>query len=333
MNQENICPFCHKRNPPQNERCEHCGQRLTSQRKRYFTTEKVAQTQPDITGFIPSVEKLGALSKNTLALFVSGEDEPIILEDIQEIVLGRPVVEMPGERSFDLTDYGAMTLGVSRRHAQISYANGTFTVTDLDSTNGTSLNGRFLPPSYSQRLRPFDQLTLGQLRLTVYFEIDPTEQRKNFFLTDRRAIQPLSMTSQYLTTTIIPYIQALAEIQKITREVHGQPAEDIQILHIQPSKRPAQVRLSLLMNDEPLDILRQLVVPWQRIYADPNLLTTDPNNEDFLKKLKELVASIADYLISPATETELLALHEKLQTPIQFIATSGLELTLEPPTS
>lgn len=333
MNQSKICPFCRAENPPQREQCQNCGRSLAPSNDKYLTTQQVAFVDEEIKQAIPPIEQLGALANNTLVLFVSGEDEPVLIKDVEEIVLGRPMVERPGERSFDLTDYGAITLGVSRRHARISYANEMFQVIDLDSTNGSTLNGRYLPPAQPQRLQPFDQLALGQLRLTVFFNINPSEQKKIVYLTDRRSIQPLSMSPHYLTSTITPYIQALSDIQKISREVRGEPAEEIQVLHMQPGKRPSQIRLSLLINEEAIDIVRQFILPWQRTHTDPNRLTADLGDKLLQSQLDHLITSIVGHLASAAPESEAAALGEKLHDPVSFIATSGLELSVEEPQS
>ena len=53
---------------------------------------------------------------------------------------------------------------VSRRHAQLIFRNGEWIVHDLDSTNGTRLNGEFVGRC---RLRPGDQLGLGNQLLRV----------------------------------------------------------------------------------------------------------------------------------------------------------------------
>ncbi len=331
MVQKKICPFCGTENALRVEQCERCGRLLSAHRNKVFTTEKIAKSEPQVTGFLPSVEQLGDLTKDALVLFVDGEDEPIVLESVQTIILGRPIAEIETTRTFDLTKYGAVTLGVSRRHVQITYVDGIFMVLDLGSTNGTSLNGRFLPPTYSHRLQPYDQLSLGQLRIMVYFDVAPSVEEKVFLLTDSQAAQSLSITLDYLTDTIIPYIQALAEIQKISREVRGQPPETAKILSIQSGQGPAQVRLSLLLVDEAVDIVRQWIGPWQRIYADPALLTAELTAQNLLPQLRDLVASITDYLMISLSEAETFSLQNKLLTPVTYIAMSGLELTLESP--
>lgn len=53
---------------------------------------------------------------------------------------------------------------VSRRHARLTFRDGGWIVQDLDSTNGTRLNGQYVGRC---RLRPGDQLTLGRQLLQI----------------------------------------------------------------------------------------------------------------------------------------------------------------------
>ena len=48
--------------------------------------------------------------------------------------------------------------GASRQHAQIRHAHGTYTITDLGSTNGTRLNGQVIQ---SRELADRDRITIG----------------------------------------------------------------------------------------------------------------------------------------------------------------------------
>jgi pSer/pThr/pTyr-binding forkhead associated (FHA) protein len=50
---------------------------------------------------------------------------------------------------------------VSRRHAEITYANGHFLLRDLGSKNGTFLNGKRLEPHSVHILNPHDQVRFG----------------------------------------------------------------------------------------------------------------------------------------------------------------------------
>jgi hypothetical protein len=53
---------------------------------------------------------------------------------------------------------------VSRRHARLTFRDGGWVVQDLDSTNGTRLNGHYVGRC---RLRPGDRLDLGNQPLRV----------------------------------------------------------------------------------------------------------------------------------------------------------------------
>lgn len=71
----------------------------------------------------------------------------------------------------DLSEVGAADLGVSRTHALLQYDsnNEGIYITDLNSTNGTFVNGFKLPPNARTRLRDGDELQLGHLKLGVRF--------------------------------------------------------------------------------------------------------------------------------------------------------------------
>lgn len=53
---------------------------------------------------------------------------------------------------------------VSRRHAQLRFRDGRWVLRDLDSTNGSTVNGR---PVIRCQLRPGDRLMLGDAALVV----------------------------------------------------------------------------------------------------------------------------------------------------------------------
>jgi pSer/pThr/pTyr-binding forkhead associated (FHA) protein len=58
-----------------------------------------------------------------------------------------------------LIDHGS----ISRRHAEISYANGQYFVRDLGSTNGTFVNEVRLQPDSAQALKPNDVVRFGTI--------------------------------------------------------------------------------------------------------------------------------------------------------------------------
>jgi pSer/pThr/pTyr-binding forkhead associated (FHA) protein len=56
---------------------------------------------------------------------------------------------------------------VSRIHAELRLAKDGVFVVDLDSANGTLLNGRRLPPQTPESVRHGDIIQLGRLRLQL----------------------------------------------------------------------------------------------------------------------------------------------------------------------
>lgn len=84
------------------------------------------------------------------------------------VVLGR---QHPGDDCdlWDLTEFSAVQHGVSRQHCMLRRLNNRLVVSDLDSTNGTSLNGYPLPPLEDRLVAHGDKLILGTLHLIVSF--------------------------------------------------------------------------------------------------------------------------------------------------------------------
>ncbi|MCS6835929.1 MAG: FHA domain-containing protein [Anaerolineae bacterium] len=95
--------------------------------------------------------------------------EIIYLPDKAQITIGR-APEPDNEVELDLSKFGALPLGVSRHHARISVIEGLLYLRDLQSTNGTRINGFQVTPNQDYRLRDGDEIELGRLRLILKYE-------------------------------------------------------------------------------------------------------------------------------------------------------------------
>jgi hypothetical protein len=93
-----------------------------------------------------------------LRLEVTSKGSTRTMEVVSEALLGRPDPASRRLPEIDLRQDDA----VSRRHARIFPGEGGFFVEDLDSANGTSLNGRWLLPTTPMRLSPGDAIELGE---------------------------------------------------------------------------------------------------------------------------------------------------------------------------
>jgi pSer/pThr/pTyr-binding forkhead associated (FHA) protein len=102
-----------------------------------------------------SAEELG-LERETATLTVNGKRHEL---DKRRVVIGR---------SRD-SDIRLADPNVSRRHAEVRQEGAAHWVIDLDSTNGTEVNGRRLKRA---KLRPGDTITVGSTELV--FRREPT---------------------------------------------------------------------------------------------------------------------------------------------------------------
>jgi pSer/pThr/pTyr-binding forkhead associated (FHA) protein len=86
------------------------------------------------------------------------------------VVIGRPDIESGDKVDIDLTPYGGRERGVSRRHAVLYRTVFTVSIVDLNSSNGTYLNGVRLVPHQPRLLREGDEVRLGNMRFHTYFD-------------------------------------------------------------------------------------------------------------------------------------------------------------------
>jgi serine/threonine-protein kinase len=107
-----------------------------------------------------------------VTLHVVETGELLTLEDNTEFVLGRSDEKYNVHPDVDLTPFEAYKKGVSRRHAAIKIGNkNEVSLVDLESTNGTWLNGAKVSPQIPIPLHQGDIIALGKLALQVFIRI------------------------------------------------------------------------------------------------------------------------------------------------------------------
>jgi len=89
---------------------------------------------------------------------------------IKYMVMGRRGTSHDNEVNIDFAPYGAQDNGVSRLHAVIMVTEEGLKIRDVNSTNGTRLNGEKMIPLTGYILRDGDELELGKLRVQVHFD-------------------------------------------------------------------------------------------------------------------------------------------------------------------
>lgn len=104
-----------------------------------------------------------------LQIDVIDSTQPMILDVTKEMLVGRADNVTDYIPDIDLTPHGAYRLGLSRRHATISCLNNRLIVQDLNSRNGTFVNGQALEKGSTQELADGDELRFGNLGMRISF--------------------------------------------------------------------------------------------------------------------------------------------------------------------
>jgi hypothetical protein len=95
-------------------------------------------------------------------------DSKVVGVDVEAIaVVGRSDSTANIMPDLDLEPHAGKSFGVSRRHAILLPTGDGLCLIDLDSTNGTWINGVYLQPGQKYRLRSGDRVEFGRLRLAV----------------------------------------------------------------------------------------------------------------------------------------------------------------------
>ncbi|WP_026369763.1 double zinc ribbon domain-containing protein [Kallotenue papyrolyticum] len=85
-----------------------------------------------------------------------------------EVIIGREDPISGIHPDIDLTPYGGEAGGVSRRHALLRQESGQWTITDLDSTNYTHVDGQRLAPNTPTALHDGARLRLGRIEMEFH---------------------------------------------------------------------------------------------------------------------------------------------------------------------
>lgn len=139
--------------------CPHCGAHF----QEHGTVCPYCQ-QPLAMFAKPS---FGPHVRIILRITPSNDCVPLNLTDT--IIMGRKSSDTSELNVFDLTPFKGNRRGVSRRHCIFRRTPDRLSIRDLDSTNGTFLNRERLEPGKHYEIQHGDDIILGELLLTVYF--------------------------------------------------------------------------------------------------------------------------------------------------------------------
>lgn len=168
------CTQCGHTNPHGALYCEKCFALLLDTHpvsSRTTTIDPASLNLPasvkrlQVTDRLAQAEKL---NPHSVALYVGGRSEPLIVVVVRQAILGR-VAPHDAYIRVDLSHYDGLDKGVSRQHATLKRINNKLLIEDLGSSNGTWLDGELLQPYQPTAITSGARLRLGQLELEIYF--------------------------------------------------------------------------------------------------------------------------------------------------------------------
>lgn len=274
MSEPLFCPKCFSKNEPSAEYCTFCQTPLRQRFANVHTTARVSgdATVPELIA--PCKEWETAVPHLGFALLIMSQPNPVVVERGAIHVLGRfdgDPVEVETDL-IDLSDYGAVELGVSRRHAEISYTGEAFVLRDLDSTNGTWLNQMRLTPNAHYVLQSNDQIILGRLVMWVCLgdeQTAPPPAQARFVLQAPAPLpgKPPGMSLEMLQAEVLPYLEALTAVQRMLDELGQRPLQPA-ILYRVGVGETAVVTLEAAGLSDALQAVRTHLTPWRTHHRD-----------------------------------------------------------------
>jgi hypothetical protein len=151
--------------------CAKCGQPISETRGTLAMTGLLTPNDALVLESRSRTRHIDQLKRFDIAIYIEELEEPLILPLTRDLVLGRfgGLNEQP---PIDLAAFRGAEQGVSRKHAMLRRLGRDIVIIDLDSTNGTWLNGIRIPSYQPVTVRDGDRVLLGRLPIQIYFGPD-----------------------------------------------------------------------------------------------------------------------------------------------------------------
>lgn len=323
MTSSTFCPVCQRKNKTDANRCAYCGSAIKKVQSglSIHTTLNITPASDTLQANERCQEHLNKLKPGDLCFILEKKQAPIFAHAVSETILGRFFDEAENS-NLDLDAYGAGAAGVSRRHARIIRSNDQFIFEDLNSTNGSWLNGRRIPPGTTFPLMSGDQIWLGQFKLQICFHQAESVPNTILFLKDTASTEKY-LTPHVLLTQIGPYLKAVSDLQQIAAECLQQGATELVIEKLDASGSDSYIIVHIAHSPESIHLIRKWISPWRReqhLNAD-----TSETAQTMVQLASKIIADLAPGLNNESRFTMI----EKAIPAITELATGPIELSFE----
>ena len=163
------CPYCQHEMMEGALFCEECGLSLWGDSQGQVATRELADDADEFS--VKSGWGTATFQEsNQVIIHIRDAAEPVTIHPGAEFLIGRHDSASGISPNLDLSPYNALEKGVSRIHAALRRGEDVLSIVDLDSANGTYLNGQRLAAHQPRLLRDGDEIRLGKLVLHIYFK-------------------------------------------------------------------------------------------------------------------------------------------------------------------
>lgn len=163
-----VCPLCHTLYYAESRYCPVCS----NPNRRLNATESLKITNNQ--GYIVNVGESSFDYKHMLRFNLVNHGKKLDCNFEKYLMLGRESFE--NEPHINFTQFQGVEAGISRRHARLVRHPFSLICQDLNSTNGTFINGERLDPNKPALIRDGDELMLGTLKIRVNFLLAQREK-------------------------------------------------------------------------------------------------------------------------------------------------------------
>lgn len=144
---------------------------VVGQTRRFDREERLTETA------VPQIKPvdMGMPRPWRMALTIQEMKLQMVFDMTESMLIGRTHPDSDTFPDIDLTPFNAEDSGVSRQHMNLMLHEDRVVVVDLDSVNGSYLNGERLEPHQMYPIRNGDELELGMMKVKVELLMNPLE--------------------------------------------------------------------------------------------------------------------------------------------------------------
>lgn len=197
---------------------------------------------------------------DTLTVYIPGRTEPLVLQNMSRVIIGRRDDEAGFYPTIDLVPYYGLMLGVSRQHAEMILEKGKCYIKDLNSANGTWLNQTKLEPDEVNLINNGDQIRLGRLLMAIFLsheaDVDTTPELGRYLITFRFPSQRKGMSPDDLVGLVGLYLKAAGDLQKLISSSGIVAPPDIMVYLIKMDKDKSHIHVEMSIDPRLLDYIQ-----------------------------------------------------------------------------